>query len=118
MARQWRALVLGFPSSDRGAVLCGGATGETSRSRASSVSSRRVTCAPCALLSAAHDTEPIFGSRPRAMRERNAGIRGGERQGTGVGKASDAGLCVVFVPGLSASYIKEEANAPVFSVLF
>ena len=81
MARQWRALVLGFPSSDRGAVLCGGATGETSRSRASSVLSRRVTCAPCALLSAAHDTEPIFGSQPRAMRERTAGRKGGRCHG-------------------------------------
>ena len=57
--------------------MCGGATGEASRSRASSVSSRRVTCAPCALLSAAHDTEPIFGSQPRAMRERTAGLKGG-----------------------------------------
>ena len=81
MARQWRALVLGFPSSDRGAVLCGGATGEASRSRASSVLSRRVTCAPCALLSAAHDTEPVFGSQPRAMRERAAGLKGGRCHG-------------------------------------
>ena len=35
-------------------------SGEVSRSRASSVSSYRVVCAACALLSAAHDTEPVF----------------------------------------------------------
>ena len=35
-------------------------SGEVSRSRASSVSSCRVVCAACALLSAAHDTEPVL----------------------------------------------------------